>query len=88
MAAPHVSGVVALILGLHPEFTNTEVKDQIFNTARPIDALNGKTVTGGVVNAYAAVAVGECGDGAVGAGEECCESCTRTTHSKKAFFFQ
>jgi subtilisin family serine protease len=72
MAAPHVSGVAALILDLHPEFTNTEVKDRILNTTRPIDALNGKTVTGGVVNAFAALASGgECGDGTVDAGEEC-----------------
>jgi len=71
MAAPHVTGVAALILGLHPEFTNTEVKDRILNTTRPIDALNGKTATGGVVNAYAALASGECGDGTVDAGEEC-----------------
>jgi len=71
MAAPHVSGVVALILDLHPELTNTEVKDRILNTARPIEALNGNTVTGGVVNAYAALASGVCGDGSVDAGEEC-----------------
>ena len=71
MAAPHVSGVAALILDLHPEFTHTKVKDRILNTIRPIDALNGKTVTGGVVNAYAALAAGECGDGTVDAGEDC-----------------
>lgn len=72
MATPHVTGVAALILGLHPEFTNTQTRDRIFNTSRAIDALNGKTVTGGVVNAYEALAAGgECGNGTVDAGEDC-----------------
>lgn len=57
MAAPHVSGVVALILDLHPEWTYAQVRDRIFNTVRPIDALNGKTATGGLVNAYEALLV-------------------------------
>jgi subtilisin family serine protease len=60
MATPHVTGVAALIFGLHPEFSNLEVKDLLLNTARPIAALNGKTLTGGVVNAYdAALTAGE-----------------------------
>jgi len=59
MATPHVTGVAALIFDLNPNFTNTDVKDLILNTTRPIDALNGKTLTGGVVNAYAVLAGGE-----------------------------
>jgi subtilisin family serine protease len=77
MATPHVTGVAALIFGLYPQFTNTQVRDLILNTTRPIDALNGKTLTGGVVNAYdallagGALSGGECGDGIVDAGEDC-----------------
>jgi subtilisin family serine protease len=71
MAAPHVTGVAALISDLHPELTLTEIKDRILNTVRPIDAHTGKTVSGGVVNAYAALTGGVCGDGTLDAGETC-----------------
>jgi len=55
MATPHVTGVVALVYGLHPDWSYQQVRDRIFNTVRPVAALNGKTATGGIVNAYAAV---------------------------------
>jgi len=38
MSAPHVSGVAALVLGLHPEFSNTDVENVLLNTARAITA--------------------------------------------------
>ena len=57
MAAPHVTGIAALILGTHPDWTPLQVTDRIYNTVRPIAALDGKTVTGGVVNAYDALAI-------------------------------
>lgn len=59
MAAPHVSGVVALVLGAKPEFSTARIEDVaavkkiILDSARanPLISLAGKTVTGGNVNA-------------------------------------
>ncbi len=55
MATPYVTGVAALILSVHPEWTALQVRDRIYNTVRPIDALNGVTTTGGIINAYDAL---------------------------------
>lgn len=55
MACPHVAGVVALVYGKNPSWTWSQVRTQVLNTARPVAALNGLCVTGGVVNAAAAV---------------------------------
>lgn len=56
MAAPHVSGVMALVRSLRPEWTSRQVIDQVLNTVDSISALQGKTITGGRLNAHAAVA--------------------------------
>jgi hypothetical protein len=40
LAVPFVSGEAALIWALHPELTNTQVRDRIIRTADPIDMLN------------------------------------------------
>ncbi|MEW6743284.1 MAG: S8 family serine peptidase [Planctomycetota bacterium] len=58
MACPHVAGVTALVYAWNPGWTYQQVRDQVLNTARPIPALAGKTVTGGVVNAQAALGGG------------------------------
>lgn len=50
MATPHVSGAVALYKAGNPTATYTQVRNAILNNARPISALNGKCVTGGVLN--------------------------------------
>ena len=55
MATPHVTGTVALVLGLHPTWTYSQVITQILSTVTP-DALTGKTVTGGILNAAGVVA--------------------------------
>lgn len=55
MATPHVAGTAALLYGAHPDWTYAQVRDRIFNTARPIAALSGKTVTGGTLDAGAAL---------------------------------
>lgn len=52
MAAPHVTGVAALILDINPDWTYTEIKNQIMATTRPVPALEGKMVSGGLVNAF------------------------------------
>ncbi|HET9937459.1 MAG TPA: S8 family serine peptidase, partial [Gaiella sp.] len=58
MAAPHVSGVVALLLERHPDWTPAQVKASLTGTARPVDA-GGTTVSparsgAGLVDAAAA----------------------------------
>ncbi|MFZ4576014.1 MAG: S8 family serine peptidase [Phycisphaerales bacterium] len=55
MATPHVTGVVALVQGLHPDWTYTQVRDRILFTVRPVAAFATTTVTGGVLDAFAAV---------------------------------
>jgi hypothetical protein len=54
-AAPSAAGVVALLMDHNPGWTYHEVLDRILETARPISALDGKCVTGGVINAYEAI---------------------------------
>ena len=56
MATPHVSGAVAMLMGLHPTWTYGQVRDAIRETARPLSALAGTTVTGGTLDLAAAVA--------------------------------
>jgi subtilisin family serine protease len=55
MAAPHVSGLAALILGYKPELTYLQVKDIILATGDSLGSLSGKTVTGKRINAYNAL---------------------------------
>jgi len=55
MAAPHVSGVAALIKALNPSLTNTEIKAAIEQSVDPKASLSGLVATGGRVNAYNAL---------------------------------
>ncbi|HEY9725652.1 MAG TPA: S8 family serine peptidase [Chroococcales cyanobacterium] len=55
MATPHVTGVASLIWAQDPTLTAQEVKERILATADPIAALQGKTLTGGRLNAYNAL---------------------------------
>ena len=55
MAAPHVAGIVALMLEADPTLTPYEVKDIIQETATNIPGLKGWEAGSGYVNAYAAV---------------------------------
>lgn len=59
MAAPHVAGVTALVLGQHPAWTNAQVKSQILSTVDPLASLAGKVLTGGRLNAKSAVGASE-----------------------------
>lgn len=54
-AAPHVAGVAALILSVRPELSAEQVKACILNGVDKVEALEGKCVTGGRLNAYKAV---------------------------------
>jgi subtilisin family serine protease len=53
MAAPHVSGAAALYLSKYPNADWRELKDAVLNTATPINALNGKSVSNGKLNVQA-----------------------------------
>ncbi len=55
MACPHVAGLAALILAEQPTLTAVQVKQIIMDTVDPIAGLQGKTVTGGRINAKAAI---------------------------------
>jgi subtilisin family serine protease len=56
MAAPHVSGVAALVKAQNPNYTHLQIKDAILNTVDKKDSLDEKLITEGRVNAYQAVA--------------------------------
>jgi len=55
MATPHVSGVAALVWANEPGLTAKELKHRLLATAKPIAGLKGKTKTGAMVDAYAAL---------------------------------
>lgn len=55
MAAPHVSGVAALLLSDKPELTYKDMKERMLKYARPLRALSGRIVSGGIVDAYHAL---------------------------------
>jgi thermitase len=55
MATPHVSGVAALLLSIHPEWDFKELKNRIMNTSEPIQSLRRKIVSRGRVNTYNAL---------------------------------
>jgi subtilisin family serine protease len=57
MATPFVSGVVALLAGEHPEYTAAQLVQRILATVTPEPGLRGLTVSGGMVNAAAALGV-------------------------------
>lgn len=56
MAAPHVAGVAALVKSQSPEFTQLQVKESILLGVDKKDAFQGKTATGGRLNAAGALA--------------------------------
>ena len=55
MACPHVAGLAALILAERPNLTAVQVKQIIMETVDSLPSLQGKTVTGGRINARAAL---------------------------------
>ena len=50
MAAPHVTGAIALYAASHPGENYQQIKSAILNSARKVTSLTGKCVTGGVLN--------------------------------------
>jgi subtilisin family serine protease len=55
MAAPHVTGVVALLAAARPEISVAEIRTAILGTATPVASLAGK-VASGRLNAWGAIA--------------------------------
>jgi thermitase len=51
MSTPYVSGVVSLLVGLHPEYTAAQLVRRVLNAAKPLPSLQGKVITGGTVDA-------------------------------------
>ncbi len=62
MACPHVAGVAGLVYAQNPGWTYQQVRDQIFNSVRPVSSMDGITVTGGVLNANDALDGGGSGN--------------------------
>ncbi len=56
MAAPMVTGAIALVEAAHPTWTMNQVIDAVLDTVTPDPALAGWVTTGGVLNVGAAVA--------------------------------
>jgi len=55
MAAPHVTGTVALMAAANPQATAAQLRSAILSTTVPVAGLAGKVATGGLLNAAAAV---------------------------------
>lgn len=55
MATPHVSGVAGLLKVFKPDLNHLAIRDRLLATVDKIPALDGKSVTGGRLNAYNAL---------------------------------
>jgi subtilisin family serine protease len=55
MASPHVTGIAALLLSMQPGLSGADVRSMLIDTAKPLDSLQGRTVSGGMASAFNAV---------------------------------
>lgn len=55
MAAPHVTGVVSLLVGQNPAMTAGQLISRVLTTAKPMTGLTGLVATGGMVSASRAL---------------------------------
>jgi subtilisin family serine protease len=55
MATPYVSGVVSLVAGQNPGLSAVGLVQRVLATVKPLPSLAGKTVSGGMVDAYYAL---------------------------------
>lgn len=55
MAAPHVAGLAALILGYQPSLTPSQIRTAILESGDPVAGLSNKTITGRRINASSAL---------------------------------
>lgn len=74
MAAPHVTGTIALIKTRSPGLNVAGVRSQLFNTVRIKQALRGRVGTGGILDAYRGVLGRVCRESDR---RKCVEQCSR-----------
>ncbi|MCX8128707.1 MAG: S8 family serine peptidase [Clostridia bacterium] len=55
LAAPHVTGIAALILSKYPDLDAPGIKQRIIQSVKPLSTLQDKVTSGGLVNAYKAL---------------------------------
>lgn len=55
-ATPMVTGVAALVKSYYPNLSTTQLRDVLLSSTRPIESLAAKTITGGMLDADAALA--------------------------------
>ena len=55
MSAPFVAGVAALLKSYKPSLTTAQIKEAIMNSVTPVSGLSGLCVSGGILNAQAAL---------------------------------
>ena len=55
MATPYIAGTAALILSLEPNISVEKLRERLLNSVDKLDGVNGKTVSGGRLNAAKAV---------------------------------
>jgi subtilisin family serine protease len=55
MATPHATGVASLVAMRYPTWTPGQIRARLISSSRPLPALTGKCVSGGMLNATAAV---------------------------------
>lgn len=70
-AAPHVAGVVALMMSRYPDWSYQQIRQRILDRVQPAAHPSGKTMTDGIVDAYGAI--WDCNDN--GIDDECDLDC-------------
>ncbi|MCU0849372.1 MAG: S8 family serine peptidase [Spirochaetes bacterium] len=55
MAAPHVSGLAAILFAYNPDYTGRDVVGSIKGGGKPVSSLSGNTITGKAANAFGSV---------------------------------
>ena len=81
MATPHVSGVVALLVAQHPEYSAAQLVQRVLGTTKPLAGLAARTVTGGLVDAAGVAGPGR-GAGLRPPGGPC-PGCSRPRSSRR-----
>jgi len=57
MASPHVAGAAAVLASTEPNLSPKELRNRLLETAAPLSSLNGKVVSGGMLDLNAALRV-------------------------------